>query len=102
MPHDLRHTTASLAVSAGANVKALQRLLGHQSAAVTLDVYRSLFDSDLDAVAERLDQAAEDQLRTVPANVVPIERRRSFQRGGMPDSRPEVTRLKSPLLCQLS
>ena len=78
MPHDLRHTTASLAVSAGANVKALQRLLGHQSAAVTLDVYRSLFDSDLDAVAERLDQAAEDQLRTVPANVVPIERRRSF------------------------
>ena len=28
-PHDLRHTAASLAVSAGANVKAVQRLLGH-------------------------------------------------------------------------
>jgi integrase len=39
-PHDLRHTTASLAVSAGANVKALQRLLGHVSASMTLDVYR--------------------------------------------------------------
>lgn len=31
-PHDLRHTAASLAVSAGANVKAVQRMLGHASA----------------------------------------------------------------------
>jgi integrase len=38
-PHDLRHTAASLAVSAGANVKAVQRMLGHASAAMTLDVY---------------------------------------------------------------
>jgi integrase len=29
-PHDLRHTCASLAVSAGVNVLALQRMLGHQ------------------------------------------------------------------------
>ncbi len=36
--HDLRHTAASLAVSAGANVKAVQRMLGHASAAMTLDV----------------------------------------------------------------
>jgi len=32
-PHELRHTAASLAVSAGANVKAVQRMLGHASAA---------------------------------------------------------------------
>jgi integrase len=57
-PHDLRHTTASLAVSAGANVKAVQRLLGHASAAMTLDIYASLFDDDLDRVAERLNDAA--------------------------------------------
>jgi integrase len=57
-PHELRHTPASLAVSAGANVKAVQRLLGHASAAITLDVYSGLFDDDLDAVADRLDQAA--------------------------------------------
>ncbi len=38
-PHELRHTAASLAVSAGANVKAVQRMLGHASAAMTLDVY---------------------------------------------------------------
>jgi integrase len=56
-PHDLRHTTASLAVSAGANVKAVQRLLGHASAAMTLDIYAALFDDDLDDVAHRLDVA---------------------------------------------
>lgn len=53
-PHDLRHTAASLAVSAGVNVLALQRMLGHQSAKVTLDTYADLFDDDLDAVAVTL------------------------------------------------
>ncbi len=52
--HDLRHTAASLAISAGANVKGVQRMLGHASAAMTLDVYADLFDSDLDAVAENV------------------------------------------------
>ncbi|MEX1079818.1 MAG: tyrosine-type recombinase/integrase [Homoserinimonas sp.] len=55
--HDLRHTAASLAVSAGANVKAVQRMLGHASAAMTLDVYADLFDDDLDAVGAALDHA---------------------------------------------
>jgi integrase len=50
-PHDLRHTCASLAVSAGVNVLALQRMLGHTSAKMTLDTYADLFDDDLDAVA---------------------------------------------------
>jgi integrase len=56
-PHDLRHTAASLAVSAGANVKALQRMLGHAKASMTLDTYADLFDDDLDAVAASLDAA---------------------------------------------
>lgn len=56
-PHDLRHTCASLAVSAEANVLALQRMLGHRSAKVTLDVYTDLFDSDLDHVASNLNAA---------------------------------------------
>jgi len=54
-PHDLRHTAASLAISAGANAKAVQRMLGHASAAMTLDVYADLFEDDLDAVSDRLD-----------------------------------------------
>lgn len=52
--HDLRHTCASLLVHAGANVKAVQRQLGHASAAMTLDVYADLFDEDLDVVGEAM------------------------------------------------
>jgi len=48
VPHDLRHTAASLAISAGASVKAVQRMLGHSSAQVTLDRYSHLFDDDLE------------------------------------------------------
>ena len=55
--HDLRHTAASMAISAGANVKAVQRMLGHASAAMTLDIYADLFDDDLNAVSDRLDEA---------------------------------------------
>ena len=55
-PHDLRHTAASLAVSAGANVKAVQKMLGHKSAVMTLDTYADLFDRDAEAVADAHDQ----------------------------------------------
>jgi integrase len=54
-PHDLWHTAASLAISAGANGKAVQRMLGHPSAAMTLDVYAGLFSDDLDDMADRMD-----------------------------------------------
>jgi integrase len=54
--HDLRHTAASLAISAGANVKAVQRMLGHASAAMTLDVYADVFDDELDDVATVLNE----------------------------------------------
>lgn len=56
-PHDLRHTAACLAVAAGAHVKVVQRMLGHASAAMTLDVYSDLFEDDLSSVAEALDRA---------------------------------------------
>jgi len=55
--HDLRRTAASPAISAGASVKWVQRMLGHRSAAKTLDVYADLFDDDLTAVADRLDES---------------------------------------------
>jgi integrase len=64
-PHDLRHTAASLAISAGANVKAVQRMLGHASAAMTLDIYADLFDDDLDHVASALGRARAEMVLTV-------------------------------------
>lgn len=73
-PHELRHTAASLAISAGANVKAVQRMLGHATAAMTLDRYADLFDADLDAVADRLDNARRGFVSQAcpTAEVVPI------------------------------
>ncbi|MGX6513038.1 tyrosine-type recombinase/integrase [Rhodococcus sp. SJ-2] len=56
--HELRHTAASLAITAGANIKTLQRMLGHASAALTLDRYGHLFDDDLGMVADQLDRLA--------------------------------------------
>ncbi|AER47933.1 tyrosine integrase [Mycobacterium phage Lucky2013] len=57
-PHDLRHTCASLAISSGANVKAVQNLLGHATAVMTLDLYGHLLSDDLDRVMTALNEAA--------------------------------------------
>ena len=48
-------------MSSGANVKAVQTMLGHASAVLTLDTYSDLFPDDLDAVAARLDEAVRKQ-----------------------------------------
>lgn len=61
-PHNLRDTAASLAIQAGASVVAVARLLGHESAATTLNHYAGLFPSDLDSVAAKLDIAARQTL----------------------------------------
>ncbi|WP_043568769.1 tyrosine-type recombinase/integrase [Acaricomes phytoseiuli] len=53
--HDLRHTAASWAIRSGASVLAVQRLLGHASPRITLEVYAELFDQDLDSVADHMD-----------------------------------------------
>ena len=66
-PHDLRDTCASLAISAGANIKVVQTMLGHKTATMTLDLYGHLYPGDLDRVADALNtgaQSAADWLRT--------------------------------------
>ncbi|WP_419219116.1 tyrosine-type recombinase/integrase [Gordonia sp. CPCC 205333] len=55
-PHELRHTAAALAISAGVSVLGVQKMLGHAKASMTLDVYADLFDDDLDAVAVSTDR----------------------------------------------
>ncbi|MEU8897998.1 tyrosine-type recombinase/integrase [Nocardia sp. NPDC048505] len=62
-PHELRHTAA---VSQGASVLALQRMLGHDKPSTTLDFYADLFDDD--NVAAKLDSA-----RTKFATAYPTE-----------------------------
>lgn len=78
VPHELRHTAASLAVSSGASVLAVQRLLGHNKPSITLDVYSDLFDDDLDRLADSIAdaraKAAADFLRT--GGLVSLSQRR--------------------------
>lgn len=68
--HDLRHTCASLAIKSGANIKVVQKLLGHKSAVLTLDRYGHLFPDDLDAVADAFDAAAESTAAPLRTHVL--------------------------------
>jgi integrase len=54
-PHALRHTAASLAIQAGADLLVVQRMLGHANPSITSNIYLHLFDRSLDSVAERMD-----------------------------------------------
>lgn len=49
--HSLRHSYASLAIRNGADVKTLQKILGHASAAETLDTYADLWPDRKSEVA---------------------------------------------------
>ncbi len=54
--HDLRHLCASVLIARGASVKAVQRLLGHASAKITLDVYAHLWPDEEDRTRAALDE----------------------------------------------
>lgn len=56
-PHSLRHSYASIMLSHGASVKALQHALGHASATMTLNVYSHLIQEDMDATLARANRA---------------------------------------------
>ena len=60
--HDLRHTAASLLIAAGADVKAVQTILGHASATMTMDLYGHLFSDAPWRAMERLPQFTDHSL----------------------------------------
>ncbi|REC97291.1 site-specific recombinase XerD [Microbacterium sp. AG157] len=62
-PKGLRHTAASLAIAAGADVLMVQRMLGHADAKETLNTYAKLFPDRMDEVTERMSKAREKALR---------------------------------------
>ena len=61
--HDLRHHYASLLISAGLSVKAVQSRLGHASAKVTLDTYGHLWPDDDDRTRDAIAQALRSDAR---------------------------------------
>lgn len=56
--HDLRHTAAALAITAGAHPKAISERLGHASITTTLNTYGHLFPALDEELAGRLDEMA--------------------------------------------
>jgi integrase len=53
--HDLRHTCATLHISNGTDIKTVQQLMGHKSAAITLDTYSHFVPAKGREAADRMD-----------------------------------------------
>lgn len=54
--HDLRHTFATLAIARGVDVKTVSVILGHASAAMTLDIYADALEDSKRSGMELMDQ----------------------------------------------
>ena len=54
--HDLRHTYASLARASGADLRYVQKIMGHSTPTVTANIYSDLYSDELDHVATNLDR----------------------------------------------
>lgn len=64
--HDLRHTYASLARKSGADLRYVQKTMGHSTPTVTANIYSDLYSDELDQVATNLDQLHNNE--TKPRN----------------------------------
>jgi hypothetical protein len=67
--HDIRHTTASLALMAGASLPAVQKLLRHADPRITMETYGHLTGSFVRDELERLKFASAAPSSTDPASL---------------------------------
>ncbi len=74
--HSLRHTTASLLISAGTPITTVAGILGHASTQMTLDVYGHLYEDDatkyIDRLGESLFNTGTDKERTNAVQAIGI------------------------------
>jgi integrase len=75
-PHNLRDTAATLAIQAGANIKAVQAMLGHASATMTLDRYAAVLPSDFGTLISVIERAEMAQIAEPQRNQREIRRAR--------------------------
>jgi integrase len=58
--HDLRHTAASIAISAGATPNMVKEMLGHSDVQLTMRVYAHIFEADREKVAANVNKAVNE------------------------------------------
>lgn len=78
--YELRHTAASLAIAAGADVKTVQLMLGHSSATTTLDVYGHLWEEGLDTLPGAIDALMAKERERLAAEVASREQSEAERR----------------------
>jgi integrase len=82
--HELRHTSAALAIAQGAHPLAIKERLGHSSITVTMDRYGGLFPRLEEAIAESLDavfrEAAAGPMRDQGGTVAHLPRSAAQER----------------------
>jgi len=52
--HSLRHTSATLLLASGVDVKTAQAILGHAKASHTMDIYADFVPANVDSAMEKL------------------------------------------------
>ena len=77
LPHDrvydCRHTYASLARKSGADLRYVQKTMGHSTPTVTANIYSDLYSDELDQVATNLDQLHATEIHTPKTGQEPDE-----------------------------
>jgi integrase len=74
--HELRHTYASLARKSGADLRYVQKTMGHSTPTVTANIYSDLYADELDQVATNLDQLHATEIQTPETGQEPDESNR--------------------------
>lgn len=64
--HDLRHSFATLAISKGADIKAVAAVLGHANAAITLNVYADAYEEGKRRASNLIEEAIREQGEVEP------------------------------------
>ena len=95
--HDLRHTFATLALQGGMDIKTLSAMLGHVSAATTLDIYTHITDDMQRQAAANIDRgigkAAPPENGSEPGeDAVPSQ----SEKPGMTDFQPVPRKQRRP------
>lgn len=77
--HDLRHTFATAALENGMDVKTLSAIIGHTSAATTLDIYTHITDTMQEEAAANIDRGIGKVTEAGEGNEIPEKPAEEFQ-----------------------